>query len=98
MIICSTVRWAGNKAREPIGTVIKELSPTIPFTNRDRPWPQEFRTSWSPSTDPTPSNRAIDVAAEMAKSAGGSLTIVSAATPLTEAQQAALKRIEREPC
>jgi nucleotide-binding universal stress UspA family protein len=42
------------------------------------------------------SNRAIDLAAEMAKSAGGSLTIVSAATPLTEAQQTALKRIEAD--
>src|SRR5262245_57647015 len=40
------------------------------------------------------SNRAIDVAAEMAKAAGGSLTIVSAGTPLTEAQQAALKQTE----
>src|SRR4030095_5708779 len=42
------------------------------------------------------SNRAIDVAAEMAKSAGGRLTIVSAATPLTETQQTALKRIEAD--
>ena len=42
------------------------------------------------------SNRAIDLAAEMAKSAGGSLTIVSAATPLTEAQQTALKRVEAD--
>jgi nucleotide-binding universal stress UspA family protein len=40
------------------------------------------------------SNRAIDVAAEMAKSAGGTLTIVSAAAPLTDDQQAAFKRIE----
>src|SRR5262245_11987831 len=40
------------------------------------------------------SNRAIDIAAEMAKSAGGALTIVSAATPPTEAQQAALKQAE----
>lgn len=42
------------------------------------------------------SNRAIDVAAEMARSAGGTLTIVSAATPLTEAQQAAFKQIESD--
>jgi nucleotide-binding universal stress UspA family protein len=42
------------------------------------------------------SNRALDVAAEMAKSAGGKLTIVNVATPLTEAQRAELGRIERE--
>jgi len=40
------------------------------------------------------SNRAIDVAAEMAMAAGGTLTIVSAATQLTEAQQAALRQAE----
>ena len=39
-------------------------------------------------------NRAIDVAAEMAKSAGGTLTIVNAATPLSEAQRAELSRVE----
>lgn len=39
-------------------------------------------------------NRAIDVAAEMAKSAGGTLTIVNAATPLSEAQRAEFSRIE----
>lgn len=39
------------------------------------------------------SNRAVDVAAAMAKSSGGTLTIVNAATPLTETQQAELRRI-----
>lgn len=42
------------------------------------------------------SNRAIDVAAEMAKSAGGALMIVNSATPLTEEQKAELKRIESD--
>lgn len=41
-----------------------------------------------------PSNRAIDIAAEMVKLTGGTLTIISAATPLTDAQQAGFKRIE----
>lgn len=40
------------------------------------------------------SNRALDVAAEMAKTAGGSLTIVNVATPLTDAQKAAFARME----
>lgn len=40
------------------------------------------------------SNRAVDFAAEMAKFAGGALTIVSAATPLSEDQLAAFRRIE----
>lgn len=43
-----------------------------------------------------PSNRAIDVAAEMAKSAGGTLSIVNVATPLTENQRAEFRRIEGE--
>ena len=43
-----------------------------------------------------PSNRAIDVAAEMAKSAGGTLSIVNVATPLTEDQKAEFKRIAGE--
>lgn len=42
------------------------------------------------------SNRALDVAADMAKSAGGSLTIVNVATPLTEAQKSAFARMEGE--
>lgn len=42
------------------------------------------------------SNRAIDVAAEMARSAGGTLTIVSAGIPLSESQRADLRRLEGE--
>lgn len=42
------------------------------------------------------SNRAIDVAAEMAKAAGGTLSIVNVATPLTEDQKAEFKRIAGE--
>jgi nucleotide-binding universal stress UspA family protein len=40
------------------------------------------------------SNRAIDVAAELAKNAGGTLTIVSAAAPLTNDQLAKLRQLE----
>jgi nucleotide-binding universal stress UspA family protein len=40
------------------------------------------------------SNRAIDVAAELAKNANGTLTIVSAAAPLSSDQLAALRRQE----
>lgn len=39
-------------------------------------------------------NRAIDVAADMAKTAGGTLTIVNVATPLTDAQKAEFSRVE----
>lgn len=42
------------------------------------------------------SNRAIDVAAEMAKSADGTLSIVNVATPLTEDQKTEFKRIAGE--
>src|SRR5689334_11750324 len=40
------------------------------------------------------SNRAIDVAAELAKNADGTLTIVSAAAPLSKDQLATLRRLE----
>ena len=40
------------------------------------------------------SNRALDVAAELAKNAGGTLTIVSAATPFSDDQLAKLRRLE----
>lgn len=42
------------------------------------------------------SNRAVDVAAELAKNANGTLTIVSAATPLTNEQLTALRRLDSE--
>src|SRR5688500_270594 len=42
------------------------------------------------------SNRALDVAADMAKAADGTLTIVNAAIGLSEAQKAEFKRIEGE--
>ena len=42
------------------------------------------------------SNRAVDVASELAKNANGTLTIVSAATPLTSEQLAALRRLDGE--
>lgn len=40
------------------------------------------------------SNRAIDIAAELARNAGGTLTIVSAAAPLSSEQLAVLRRLE----
>ena len=42
------------------------------------------------------SNRAVDVAAEMAKSADGTLSIITAALPLSEDQKAEFKRIAGE--
>ena len=42
------------------------------------------------------SNRAIDVAAEMAKSTDGTLSIVNVATPLTENQKTEFKQIAGE--
>jgi nucleotide-binding universal stress UspA family protein len=42
------------------------------------------------------SNRAIDAAAELAKNAGGTLTIVSAAAPLSNEQQNELRRLDSE--
>lgn len=41
-----------------------------------------------------PSNRAVDLAAELAMNAVGTLTIVSAAAPFTEEQLATLRRLE----
>lgn len=42
------------------------------------------------------SNRAIDAASELAKNANGTLTVVSAAAPLTSEQLAALRRLDSE--